>query len=107
LRAKLPAVSWAFFGLIVIAPIIYALSLGIFIGSEAVFLNLPDGSGWRTPDGSGWYTLQCRYLYPTGVRRRLNPKIMAPSPEEAAKGLCPAFGKSKFDLGDPTIQPPS
>ena len=87
---KLPAVSWTFFGLIVIALIIYAFSRGIFIGSEVVFLKMSDGSGW--------YTYQCRYLYLTGIRRHLDPAIMAPSPEEAAaKGLCPVFGYTISD----------
>ena len=83
---RLSAVSWAFFGLTVIALVIYAFSLGIFIGSEAVFLKMSDGSGW--------YTYQCRYLYLTGVRRRLDPGIVARSPEDAAaRGFCPVFGK--------------
>jgi hypothetical protein len=87
---KLPAASWAFFGLTVIVLIIYAFSLGIFIGSEAVFLKMSDGSGW--------YTYQCRYLYLTGVRRHLDSGIMAPSPEDAAaKGFCPVFGKTNDD----------
>jgi hypothetical protein len=86
---RLSAVSWTFLGLIVIALIIYAFSLGIFIGSEAVFLKMSDGSGW--------YTYQCRYLYLTGVRRRLDPGIVAPSPAEAAaRGFCPVFGKIQY-----------
>ena len=40
---KLPAVSWTFFGLTVIALIIYALSLGSFIGSDAVAVRMPGG----------------------------------------------------------------
>ena len=84
---RLSAVSWAFFGLTVIALIIYAFSQGIFIGSEAVFLKMSDGSGW--------YTYQCRYLYFTGVRRRLDPGISAALPEDAAaKGFCPLFGNT-------------
>ena len=82
---RLSTVSWTFFGLIVTALIIYAFSLGIFIGSGAEFLKMSDGSGW--------YTYQCRYLYLTGIRRHLDPGIMAPSPEEAvAKGFLPVFG---------------
>jgi hypothetical protein len=88
---RLPAVIWAFLGLTVIALTIYALSLGVFIGSEAVFLKMSDGSGW--------YTYQCRYLHLTGVRRHLDPGIIAPSPEDAAaRGSCPVFGKTSNRL---------
>src|SRR3974390_1759709 len=88
---KLPAVSWTFFGLIVIALIIYAFSRGIFIGSEAVFLKMSDGSGW--------YTYQCRYLYLTGVRRHLDPGIMAPSPEDASGAVVPFSEIQQSTLG--------
>ena len=81
---RLPPVGWAFFGFAVLVVIFYGLSLGIFVGSSTKY-NTSKGGG-------DFYSLECRYLYLSGVRTIWGGGTGL-TPEEAAHdGFCPTFG---------------
>jgi hypothetical protein len=82
-RMKIPTVGWAFFGLTMVVLIVYALSLGVFVGSEIEY---------KQGNSSSYYAGNCKYLYLSGIRKVWGGTT-GQTPKIAAEDLfCPVFG---------------
>jgi hypothetical protein len=81
---RIPTVGWAFFGLTVFVLLVYALSLGVFVGTEVRWIDSSTG---------GFYSGDCKYLYLSGLRKVWGGSTGKTPVNVAEETFCPVFAK--------------
>jgi hypothetical protein len=78
--------GWAFFGLLVVLLLGYALTRGLFMGSLVKFEARSSG---------GYFAYYCRYLYPDGVRLKYGGGTGSNPTEASENAFCPLLASER------------